>query len=114
MDTVQIVKFVRDKLLAQGCKSMDEGGHNCRYRGVEGNKCAIGYLIKDEYYKEKLEGRLVEDSLVTEAVEKSLGVELTEHGVDILKRVQTLHDSYLVREWEEGFEEIIRQLTGGS
>lgn len=45
-----------EKLLAQGCVSADEDGQ-CLYRNPNGNKCAIGHLIPDEFYDPLFEGR---------------------------------------------------------
>ncbi len=31
-------------------------GSSCKYRGEQGRKCAVGYLIPDSHYTEELEG----------------------------------------------------------
>ena len=54
--------FVREtiRLLAeQGKKSVvekDDGTRVCRYRGVNGRRCAIGFWVRDDKYSESLEG----------------------------------------------------------
>ena len=45
-------------LLKQGGRSIDRNG-NCRYRGDNGEMCAIGCLIPDEDYSLGMEGRSV-------------------------------------------------------
>lgn len=42
-------------LAAQGGPSMDEKGAQCRYRGTSGRKCAAGFLIPDELYKDGMD-----------------------------------------------------------
>lgn len=51
-------------LLRQGVKSgyldeMDSRFFNCKYRGWEGTKCAIGFIIPDDIYDTKYEGSSV-------------------------------------------------------
>jgi hypothetical protein len=35
--------------------STDEDGDNCRYRGVDGKRCAIGWCIPDKAYRSVME-----------------------------------------------------------
>lgn len=43
-------------LLKQGKRSENEGASLCMYRGPEGTMCAVGCLIPDELYDQKMEG----------------------------------------------------------
>jgi hypothetical protein len=54
LDRQKIVNFVSAKLKEQGCKSYDTNEDNCKYRYGE-LKCAVGHIILDEEYSEKLE-----------------------------------------------------------
>ena len=53
----EIFDFVWTKLYEQGQPS--RGNFGCRYRITEGLKCAVGYLIPDDLYKEDMEGHAV-------------------------------------------------------
>jgi hypothetical protein len=79
-------------LLAQGIKSTD--GHGCAYRGVQGRKCGIGFLIDDEHYREELEGNGIGASIVGCALAAS-GV--TDTG--LAYHIQRVHDDYSPESW---------------
>ena len=82
--------------------STEEGDIQCAYRGVNGDKCAIGCLIKDEYYHEKIEGLDIGTFLVRDAVAKS-GC-LAELG--ILSDLQSMHDNCEPSIWETEFSKL--------
>lgn len=50
----EIVNTVYFAMKAQGRQSADKNG-NCKYRGPDGCACAIGKLITDEEYDEKMD-----------------------------------------------------------
>lgn len=81
------------QVVAQGCQSICEEGDYCAYRGDNGLKCAVGFLIKDEYYYLDLENKLPTDDAVKEVLEKSVGFELTYDELYILERLQSCHDN---------------------
>lgn len=65
----------------------------CRYRGDEGMKCAVGFLLTDEAYSEVLEGHAVSNDVVQEAVCTSLGIEeLNCTLYTLLQKLQQIHD----------------------
>lgn len=66
----------------------------CAYRGSDGGMCAVGCLIKNEFYNVKLEGESSTNMEVQAMVESSLGIELTEPMVDLLRDLQECHDSW--------------------
>jgi hypothetical protein len=43
------LKSIAEHLKAQGARALDSEGH-CSYRAPDGKKCAVGVLIKDEFY----------------------------------------------------------------
>lgn len=59
---IEVVKYVRDRLMEQGCKSATTSG-GCRYRWKDENgknlKCAAGHLIPDDKYIKEFEGRII-------------------------------------------------------
>lgn len=93
MTTQEIFDTVARHLLTQGARSMvPDGPRMCAYRGAEGRKCAVGVLIKDEFYRPALE-RQGMTPVVKRAVEKSVGRELTQDEEDLLQVLQAVHDS---------------------
>lgn len=47
----ELVKFVAEKLDKQGCKSFNNAGA-CAYRGVNGARCAAGWILDDGEFTE--------------------------------------------------------------
>lgn len=106
-------------LLKQGKKSMQTTGA-CAYRGVEGCKCAVGFLIKDEFYDRIMDvdtmsvrTTTVEAALVNSGVLEGCNV----HGFEALDEaqgrevmrlrllgdLQYVHDQEFKGNWKEGF-----------
>ena len=57
MTNQQIFNKVAKHLLKQGRRARD--GNGCAYRGENGTKCAVGCLIPDALYDDRLEGSSV-------------------------------------------------------
>lgn len=67
----------------------------CAYRGDNGNMCAVGCLIKDEFYRKELEGEsLSHNEDVQAMVAQSIGDELSEANIDLLGDLQVAHDGW--------------------
>ena len=84
---------VAQHLLTQRVKS--QTGLLCRYRSQVDNHtvaCAIGCLIKDEFYDPDLEQQEMYNIDVIEAVQKSLDTVLVPDDVSFLAVLQTIHD----------------------
>lgn len=72
-------------LASQGfVRSLAEVG--CAYRGAEGRRCAIGFLIPDEKYSPELEGLTPEDIVVCRAAD------ICEDDWMFAKDLQEAHD----------------------
>ena len=64
--------------------------------------CAVGCLIKDEFYDPAMEGKLLPNSdLLQNAVTMSIGRKLTAHTIDVMSVLQRVHDSTPIRAWPE-------------
>jgi len=65
----------------------------CQYRGEEGRKCAVGWLIPDEAYSANLEkeGSIRCNDLLIETL-KTIGIR--EEYTDFLSELQSIHDSF--------------------
>lgn len=99
MTNLELIEFVEAHLIKQGAKSMMPGSfYECAYRGEAGLKCAAGCLIEDEFYCEELEGDNAKDETVKFALIAS-GV--MHNQIDLVHRLQVMHDSCPVREWEQ-------------
>lgn len=104
MTEVEILQDLFDRsvsaVIKQGCRSMSSGFGQCAYRGAGGAKCAVGHLISDKVYDARydpdhhniLEGRLVSDPMIRQAVEDSVGYPLPQRAVDMLGMLQVAHD----------------------
>jgi hypothetical protein len=110
----EIFATVRSHLLTQGAISEDEGG-SCRLRGRNGRRCAIGVLIRDEYYSYALEGlgisyyKAGQDGPLLHALTMS-GVDAHEPRVAaLLHDLEDMHDAGQVAEWRTQLDEIARR-----
>jgi predicted house-cleaning noncanonical NTP pyrophosphatase (MazG superfamily) len=92
---LEVIDFVKEHLLKQGCKSLQivDDDTRCLYRGPNGTKCAAGCLIPDEDYDPKMEGLLWE-----ELVEK---YDFDNPHNELIDRLQAIHDFYEVKEWSK-------------
>jgi len=77
----------------------------CRYRGDNGLKCAVGAIIPDKKYSEKIEGSSVYSSDVAQCLP------IRYQGGNSLKfllKLQKLHDQTAVHLWKDGLKEIAK------
>lgn len=81
----------------------------CLYRGPNGTKCAAGVLIKDEFYKDELEGNSTDASKVRYALELS-GAPLHKTQFGLMRSLQRIHDGeYGTLQSDATDEEIIAE-----
>ncbi len=76
----------------------------CQYKTADGLKCAAGCLIKDEDYQPDFEGMTV---MTFSGVPNEPGELIASYGhdVDLVKRLQRVHDGTSDLEfWETGFK----------
>jgi len=116
----EIFDKVTTHLLTQNKQSKE--GKVCLYRGPNGTMCAVGCLIKDEFYYDGLEQKLSTDIDVHAALEKS-GIEVTAEVETFLRNLQRLHDGnavkisatkyrkFLTIEWAEGLQYIATEFN---
>lgn len=89
---IEISETIRDHLIKQNRVSNAEGG--CLYRAPCGAMCAVGFLIKDEFYNPVMEHSPAASPFVREAVCKSLDMKWTNGLSDVVKQWQFYHDTY--------------------
>lgn len=107
MNMLEVFNKVEAHLLAQGVRSMSYSGA-CAYRGEMGRSCAVGCLIKDEFYHKGLEGIPMwadPDRWLEEALIKS-GIEWCDWSKSMLTDLQSLHDSVNPKVWEQELQEL--------
>lgn len=107
MNRQEIFDKVATHLLKQGKRAerdYDTIQKGCAYRGQENTKCAVGCLIKDEFYSTKLEGKRVGSDGVVEAIEKSLGYKLNDSDIIFLASLQVIHDTKQPEYWKNSLE----------
>ena len=94
----------------QGEPSLDEELERAVYRNANGLKCAIGVLISDEYYDPAFDqngGLDVMKPEVQSALAKS-GVPVDSWAMDMLARMQRVHDDWEPDMWEGEFSEVAK------
>lgn len=93
MNNQEIFDAVCEHLIKQGRPAMRKGC--CAYRGDNGTRCAVGFLIEDDEYRDIFEGKTV-DELVAKFAAFDVKDEET---VALLCSLQYAHD---MAEWPEG------------
>ena len=101
--------FVRNHLIRQGCQSMDYQSMDniimaslmCSYRGRHGTSCAVGCLISDKEYSPTLEGEVIPNEDVLEAVDNSIDLEIDEEVIGLLEELQLIHDFGTIDDWKK-------------
>lgn len=93
-------------LLAQGRPSLD--GDACLYRGPDGHKCAVGCLIKDEFYSPDIEGLNVYQDSVIVALRCSIG-QVSESARNLLSDLQAVHDDVDSSFWALTLKKVARK-----
>jgi hypothetical protein len=101
----EIFDEVKNHLLKQRANSAGLGLGGCRYRSG-GLKCAIGCLISDVHYDEKMEGFNLHNRVPRKAVADSLGINDDDLPIDMLLDLQKLHDEYCPEDWADKLDRI--------
>lgn len=100
MNEREVFDTVKAHLLTQGRRSLNADNGACAYRGANGTSCAVGCLIKDEFYVPEIENRRVQDSLVIRALVQS-GIPDSPSMSYLLFKLQDIHDGVLPELWAE-------------
>lgn len=109
-----IYESVTAHLLGQGAVSEDENG-SCCLRSPNGKKCAIGSLLKDEYYRPTFEGigisyyRNARDGDLLRALLASQVDAYRADVIDLLIELEEVHDDAPVEDWPGLLAEIGRR-----
>ncbi len=109
--TFELFERVRAHLLNQNRRSVD--AHGCAYRGTDGLSCAVGCLIKDEFYNSEMEGKNVDHPMVVYALEKSIDRRLCAYEVHQLVLLQSIHDVIMPSDWASRLKDLKKRLVSG-
>jgi hypothetical protein len=114
----EIFDRVEKHLLAQNARAMEVSTKEmmdypaCLYLARDGKKCAVGCLITAEHYSPMIEGLNISLSRdAADAVAKSLGLDkISEPLMDMLVRLQRVHDQVLPDEWAGALQKLRAKL----
>ena len=104
----EIIRFVTQKMKEQGTMSVAPDSGDCKYRGPNGNKCALGHLIPDEDYHPDMESYSPSGHLYTpkaEKLNKYVNENLVIDGdtIPVLRQLQHCHDGAIGDNFFEEF-----------
>lgn len=102
--------IIATHLLTQGKQSRgtnDEGFDRCLYRSDDGKRCAIGCLIKDDFYSKEFEGLCTTSEGIVQALSLS-GVPQCVLEGNMLGDLQSLHDTVKPKHWKKELEDLGR------
>lgn len=69
-------------------------------------KCAVGHLISDEHYDDHIEGKMLDEDIITIVKLSNPNWVMSDKSFDLLKRLQKTHDSLPVERWRKEFDNI--------
>jgi len=84
-------------LLTQRTRSVSEDGNYCNYRGQQGRMCAIGPMIPDEKYSPEMEGLVVGNGVVWNAM--GLDSDDPDNLKTLARALQCIHDASAPTAW---------------
>ena len=87
-------------LLKQNERSIQPDSNYCAYRGKNGLKCAIGWLIPDELYEERMENYIY---LFYGGGFPKLKPFFDQVDILLLRALQDIHDRDEPKNWKEKF-----------
>lgn len=106
---LDVFEYVKNHLLKQKAQSINPYTTDCLYRYDPGAghldimQCAVGCLIKEEFYSEELESKSVQDPWVYDAVYNS--VSNWKVNTVMLAKLQSIHDIVPIESWEKTLDE---------
>jgi hypothetical protein len=115
MEAQQIFDTVVAHLRQQKSKALSDVG-SCMYRSDDGKKCAAGCLMTDEEYAPGMEGNSIGAILASDARSNGVSIpcptslfeKLGQHA-SLIRKLQIVHDSREVKDWEDGLAIVARQ-----
>jgi hypothetical protein len=111
---LEIFTEVSKHLLTQNRRSEGIEG-DCLYLAPNGDKCAVGCLIKPEFYKSSMEFHAIHSA--TQELSKALlesGISDDQETVELLTELQHLHDNEPIICWKDELARLYRNHFGKS
>lgn len=110
MNNQEVFDKVAIHLLAQNKKSINDLSSRCRYRGLNGLRCAIGALIPDYIYDPEIEGGNVFSEKVLNCLIRSGVYDYDDdEKFELLRGLQKIHDHYEPNLWEEKLRHLAKK-----
>lgn len=108
-DNQQVFDFIVERLLAQDRQSVNSKGI-CQYRGLQGAKCAAGWLIPNREYRKEFEGYAV----LTNFFDCPPSQYFKDRGfnLDFLVEMQKAHDLSAGIVFRDGFLALANRVAG--
>jgi len=112
MNRQEVFTKIVNHLRKQNAKSMAmifppepsrEDSYGCAYRGDGGLMCAVGCLITDEAYTDRMENSPAYSSFVIDILEKSGLGKIDMADGNFLRAMQKIHDDVPIDAWEDSF-----------
>ncbi|MGO4302227.1 hypothetical protein [Cupriavidus sp. RAF12] len=105
MEAQTLFNTVAKHLMVQGRRAVTENGSVCMYRAPGGCKCAVGVLVPDDIYDDRMEGKGI-PRLISELdswdLNEPLGMfikDVLEPHYALLHALQNVHDQCDVTSW---------------
>ena len=113
-----VIDHIESKVVEQGCKSLNGMTGMCAYRGANGTKCGIGFIIPDSRYKKRFDDDSVSAGPIRNVISyeqntKSLGIDTAisklgsvewTYRVNFLNDIQLAHDKALNNGFVDNFK----------
>ena len=97
--SLEVIDYVTNHLLSQGCRSESLEAHGCAYRSPSGLKCAAGCLIPDSLYTSEMENKS------WEAIIENYPILRSKHS-GLIEKLQYIHDDNCVESWQDDLLEL--------
>jgi len=109
MNNQEIFDTVHAHLIKQSEKSIRAGTNSsCGYRGPRGLKCAIGALVPDDKYDQRMEGKGVGTALrCTPQLEDFF----EGYSFSLLNDLQVVHDDAEIADWPHRLKIVAHQFN---
>lgn len=104
LNTSDIFRKVKRHLLTQNARAMKDG--SCALRADDGLKCAIGCLIPDELYHQKLDELIIWSKPMMEVLGNSGLGKLDQLKLKLIDRLRAIHDSVAPEDWPSALDDL--------
>ncbi len=114
---LQLYDEACSRLIVQNAKATDKSEMVCVLHAKNGNKCGVGHLISENFYRKELDGDAYMWDEIKRAVCQTnrLKVDTDEKKDDLdfmLSQLQYLHDAYSPEHWRNESDKLREVIKG--